>query len=238
MQLGRPTLPVEVRHLVAQVVHVPAEVRHPALQLGALAPDAVELLALCADARLAPTAPVRLRASAAPSPAARRAYALARVRPGVGASPPRPRCRPARSSRRTAGPARARRASKKTVSITYLLISVCASHVSSSASTPPSTPFANPSIRKGRRMYAVGRADQPHDRDLTRARQHRHADRRADDDHRDDGEREPEREPGDPGDVAQAVELLDPLLAVADVVDERERLHPRRRRASPWPGRA
>src|SRR5436190_2995037 len=72
---------------------------------------------------------------------------------------------------------------------------------------------------------AIRGPHQPHDRDLLGPRQHSHADRRADDDHRHHGEHDSQHESRDPRDVPQAVQLLDPLLAVADVVDERIRLH-------------
>src|SRR5215207_4399070 len=73
---------------------------------------------------------------------------------------------------------------------------------------------------------AVGRPDQSHDGDLLRPREHRHPDRRADDDHRHHREHQSEDEARDPGDVPEPIQLLDPLLAVPDVIDERIRLHP------------
>ena len=50
--LRRLALAVEVGHLVGQLVHVALKIRHPALELRALAPDAVQLLALRTDPRL------------------------------------------------------------------------------------------------------------------------------------------------------------------------------------------
>ena len=112
-----------------------------------------------------------------------------------------------------------------------------ASYVSTSASTPPSTPLIEAFDEERTANEPVRRADEPHDRDLAAARQHRHADRRADDDHRHRGEGEPERNAGDAGDVAQPIELRDPLFAEANVVDERQRLAAGRRRAAPSPDR-
>ena len=84
---------------------------------------------------------------------------------------------------------------KNTVWIKLRLIRRCANHVSTSASSPPSTPFEKSFDEERSSDVRVGRADEPHDRDLSSARQHRHANRRADDDHRDDREREAEHSP-------------------------------------------
>src|SRR3989338_2950398 len=72
----------------------------------------------------------------------------------------------------------------------------------------------------------VGRADQPHDGYLAAALEDRHPDRRADDDDRDDCERGAHHDPDGARDVAEPVELLDPVAAVAHVVHEREAAQP------------
>jgi len=46
------TLPIEVRHLLLELVRVAPEIGHARFEVGALATDAVELLALGADPRL------------------------------------------------------------------------------------------------------------------------------------------------------------------------------------------
>src|SRR5438874_141333 len=67
---------------------------------------------------------------------------------------------------------------------------------------------------------AVGRAHQTHDGDLAAALQHRHADRRADDDDRHSGERRPHDEPHGGRDLAQPIELLHPVAPEPHVVHE------------------
>src|SRR6266516_1802948 len=75
---------------------------------------------------------------------------------------------------------------------------------------------------------AVRRADEPHDGDLAAALQHRHADRRPDDDDGDDGKGGADHDPHRGREPAQPVELLDPVAAEADVVHEAEAPQPLR----------
>src|SRR6266487_3335510 len=75
---------------------------------------------------------------------------------------------------------------------------------------------------------AVRRADEPHDGDLAAALQHRHADRRPDDDDGDDGEGGADYDPHRGREPAQPVERLDPVAAEADVVHEAEAPQPLR----------
>src|SRR5258707_2792379 len=69
----------------------------------------------------------------------------------------------------------------------------------------------------------VRRADEAHDRDLSCARQDGHPDCGSDDDHGHARERQSEGDASDAGDVAKRVQLLYPVFAVANVVDERQR---------------
>src|SRR2546428_1301694 len=73
---------------------------------------------------------------------------------------------------------------------------------------------------------AVGRSDQAHDGDLAAALQHRHADRRADDDDRHGGERRAHDEPHGGGDLAEPIELLHPVAPEPHVVHEAEATQP------------
>src|SRR5438552_7919951 len=68
--------------------------------------------------------------------------------------------------------------------------------------------------------------DESHDGDLLRAGKHGHPDRGTDDDDCDCSEGDAERDSSDRRDVSQAIQLLDPLLAIADVVDEMVGLDP------------
>src|SRR5882762_2739574 len=77
-----------------------------------------------------------------------------------------------------------------------------------------------PVDEEGKADEHVSRADQPHYRYLLGAGKNRHADGSADDDDRYRRERDSEGEAGDRGDCAQSVKLLDPFLAVTDVIDE------------------
>ena len=96
---------------------------------------------------------------------------------------------------------------------------------------PAEDAFRESFDEEGAANEAVRRADESHDRNLLPAREHGHANGRADDDDGDHRERESQRHAGDARDVAQAVQLGDPLFAVAHVVDEGERAHARRHRA-------
>src|SRR5260221_288310 len=69
----------------------------------------------------------------------------------------------------------------------------------------------------------VRRADEAHDRALSCARQDGHPDCGSDDDHGHARERQSEGDASDAGDVAKRVQLLYPVFAVANVVDERDR---------------
>src|SRR6266566_3655188 len=73
---------------------------------------------------------------------------------------------------------------------------------------------------------AVGRAHQAHDGDLAAALQHRHADRRADDDDRHGGEGRAHDEPHGGRDLAQPIELLHPVAPEPHVVHEPEATQP------------
>src|SRR5207248_3255836 len=69
-------------------------------------------------------------------------------------------------------------------------------------------------------------AHQPHDRDLATALQHRHADRRADDDDRHDGERRAHHQADGRGHLPQPVQLFHPVPAEPHVVHEPEPAQP------------
>src|SRR5947209_784229 len=77
-----------------------------------------------------------------------------------------------------------------------------------------------PIDEEGKADEHVGRADETHDRDLLGSGEHRHADGRADYDYRDSREGDAECDAGDGRDVAQAIEFFDPLLSVANIIDE------------------
>src|SRR2546430_453312 len=66
----------------------------------------------------------------------------------------------------------------------------------------------------------VRRSDEPHDGDLLRTGEHGHPDRGADDNYGHCSKCDSKRNPRDGRDISQTIELLDPFLAVSDVVDE------------------
>ncbi len=76
--------------------------------------------------------------------------------------------------------------------------------------------------QKGAADEPVGRADQPHDRDLAGPLENGEPDGDADDDHRDAGEGEADHHAHQPGHVAELVQPLHPVAAVANVVHEPE----------------
>src|SRR5690606_17631908 len=74
---------------------------------------------------------------------------------------------------------------------------------------------------EGAADVAIGRTHETHDLDLVSTSEDRQADRRADDDDRDGGEGAADDDGGGAGDPAEQVDLVDPLPAVLDLLDER-----------------
>src|SRR5690606_6067216 len=74
--------------------------------------------------------------------------------------------------------------------------------------------------QEGAAHEAVGGTDEAHDRDLAFACENGHPDGGTDDDHGHGRECDAEDDAGGTGDVADVVELLHPVLAVANVIHE------------------
>src|SRR5881628_2121436 len=91
---------------------------------------------------------------------------------------------------------------------------------------PAEHPFERALEEKRASHEAVGRAHQAHDGDLAAALQHRHPNRRADDDDGDDRERRAYHEPHRSGDLAQPVDVRHPVAPEPDVVHEAEAAQP------------
>src|SRR5437660_742429 len=88
---------------------------------------------------------------------------------------------------------------------------------------PAEHPLERALQQEGAPYEAVGRAHQAHDGDLAAALQHRHADRRADDDDRHGRERGADDEPHGGRDLAEPIELLHPIAPEQADHEQRER---------------
>src|SRR5450759_3444018 len=148
---GRVVLLVEKIHFVADFVCGVLEPAHFFLELVALGADAGKLIALRVHPRFGALGllswQVRTKQQRAERDRVRRAAQIRRrCLPTETRLPSTPITAPPTTPRKTSW------RSKKIVSMKYSLTTLFATQTNISASSPPSTPFTSPSIRKGRRM--------------------------------------------------------------------------------------